>query len=331
MRPNQNSDPEIADGSLSDQSIAGMSIIISVNPNSGSTDRTSLVEDIRQRLVDANFDVDVLTDVTRVVKRAGELSASGKLRTVVSAGGDGTASLLANRLPQGIPLAILPLGTENLLARHLGMSADAKQFVDVIINGRYQKMDAGSANGKLFLVMAGCGFDAHVVEKLHQNRKGHISYWSWFRPVLSTLRRYRYPELQISVERRSDEKGGQEQLETKETLTSTSARWAFIFNAPRYAMNLPLLPEADPYDGALDLCSFRYGGLVRGTVYLVAVVLRKHRQWCETEFCKFRKLTISSNSRVPFQLDGDPGGELPVTIEVLPNYLTLLVPGKQAT
>jgi len=325
MRPNsENPDLELPAGSLS-----GTSIIISVNPNSGSADRTALVDDIRQRLVDANFEVDVLTDVTQVVKRAGQLSDSGKLRTIVSAGGDGTASLLANRLPQGIPMAILPLGTENLLARHLGMSADAGRFVDVIINGRYQKMDAGSANGKLFLVMAGCGFDAHVVEKLHQNRKGHISYWSWFRPVLSTLRRYRYPELQISVERSPVGQGGQDQPEAKEILTNTSARWAFIFNAPRYAMNLPLLPEADPYDGALDLCSFRYGGLLRGAVYLAAVVLRKHRQWCETEFCKFRKLTISSNARVPFQLDGDPGGELPVTIEVLPNYLTLLVPGKQ--
>ena len=258
----QNSDPDFTAGSPSGQSIAGMSIIISVNPNSGSADRTALVEEIRQRLVDASFEVDVLTDVNQVVKRAGQLSESAKLRTIVSAGGDGTASLLANRLPQGIPLAILPLGTENLLARHLGMSADAKQFVDVIINGRYQKMDAGSANGKLFLVMAGCGFDAHVVEKLHQSRKGHISYWSWFRPILSTLRRYRYPELQITVERQPDGLDKHDPSEATEILTNASARWAFIFNAPRYAMNLPLLPEADPYDGALDLCSFRYLSLI---------------------------------------------------------------------
>ena len=129
MRPtSENSDPELPPGSLS-----GTSIIISVNPNSGSTDRTALVDDIRQRLVEANFEVEVLTDVTQVVKRAGQLSDSRKLRTIVSAGGDGTASLLANRLPQGVPMAILPLGTENLLARHLGMSADAKRFVDVII------------------------------------------------------------------------------------------------------------------------------------------------------------------------------------------------------
>ncbi len=325
MRPNsQNSAADVSAGILS-----GTSIVVSVNPNSGSADRTSLIEDIRQRLIGADLQVEVLTDVNQVVARAGELAREGKLRAVVSAGGDGTASLLANRLSQGIPMAILPLGTENLLARHLGMSANVDEFVDVITNGRYQKMDAGSANGKLFLVMAGCGFDAQVVEKLHQQRKGHISYWSWFRPILSTLRRYRYPELQISVEPFSDSQQSPGWRENTETLTNCSARWAFVFNAPRYAMNLPLLPEADPYDGALDLCSFRYGGLLRGMVYLAAVVLRKHRQWCETEFCKFRKLTISSSSRVPFQLDGDPGGELPVTIEVLPDYLTLLVPANQ--
>ena len=321
MRPNsQNSSSELPASDLS-----GKSIVISVNPNSGSIDRTALADDICRRLEESEFSVDVLSDVDQVVTRAGELSESSDLRAVVAAGGDGTASLLANRLPPGLPIAILPLGTENLLARHLGMSADAQRFVDVIVSGRYIKMDAGRANGKLFLVMASCGFDAHVVEKLHQSRKGHISYWSWFRPILSTLRRYRYPELNITVDQ-----GADDQTDASEILTNSSARWAFVFNAPRYAMNLPLLPEADPYDGVLNLCSFRYGGLIRGMVYLAAVLLRKHRQWCKTEFCKFRKLTISSNSRVPFQLDGDPGGELPVTIEVLPDYLTLLVPEKSS-
>lgn len=342
MRPNSpNSDPEFIAGKSSSKSIAGRtktgrkitgrSIVISVNPNSGSADRTTLIEDIRQRLADSNFEVDVLTDVAQVVNRAGQLSESGDLRTVVSAGGDGTASLLANRLPQGTPLTILPLGTENLLARHLGMSADAEQFVDVIVNGQYLEMDAGRANGKLFLVMASCGFDAHVVEKLHQSRKGHISYWSWFRPIISTLRRYRYPELQITVEDQHGEERpapADAPTDAPAPTTKSSARWVFVFNAPRYAMNLPLLPEADPCDGELNLCSFRYGGLLRGIVYLAAVVLGKHRQWCKTEFYKFRKLTIRSNARVPFQLDGDPGGELPVTIEVIPNCLTLLVPGK---
>ena len=322
-----NSDHNSTSGDFSNPSAAQMSVIISVNPNSGSADRTALVKEIAERLVDNDFEVDVLSDVSKVVERSKELAVSGKLRAVVSAGGDGTVSLLANRLPQGTPLAILPLGTENLLARHLGMSSDAERFVDVIANGHYRNMDAGSANGKLFVVMAGCGFDAQVVEKLHQNRKGHISYWSWFHPVLSALRRYRYPELRISVQQYPETQNGRAQSAAAEVTPNSSARWVFVFNAPMYAMNLPLLPEADPCDGVLDLCSFRYGGLLRGVVYLAAVVLRKHRQWCETEFYKFRKMTITSNSRVPFLLDGDPGGELPVTIEVLPNYLTLLVPG----
>ncbi len=303
----------------------GNSVVISVNPNSGSADRTALIRDLQLRLQEAGYEVDVLTNVGQVVKRARQLYDAKNLRVVVAAGGDGTASLLANQLPVGVPLTILPLGTENLLARHLGLSTNVTQFVSLIRNGQYQQMDAGRANGKLFLVMASCGFDAEVVEKLHQNRKGHISYWSWFRPIISSLRRYRYPELQISIDTPANETTSSQ---SAPLTLKASARWLFVFNAPRYAMNLPLLPEADPHDGALDMCSFRYGGVFRGIVYLVAVVLKKHRQWCKTEFGKFRKMTIRSNSRVPFQLDGDPGGELPVTIEVLPEYLTLLVPAE---
>ena len=300
------------------ESNAQQSVVISVNPNSGAADRSALIEETKVKLLTAGFVVDVLSDVDQVVSVATEKSGEGKLRAVVAAGGDGTVSLLANMLPAGVPITILPLGTENLLAKHFGFEANANSLMEVLVKGRYCQMDAGRANGKLFLVMASCGFDANVVEKLHRSRTGHISYWSWLRPIVSSIRRYRYPELRISIDAVNDVGAN-----THQTLTG---RWVFVFNAPRYAMNLPLLPEADPTDGVLNVCSFRHGGLVRGVVYLIAVVLRKHRQWCKTEFRKFRKITIESKTRVPFQLDGDPGGDLPVTIEVIPNYLTILGP-----
>ena len=290
------------------------SIVVSVNPHSGSADRTALIEETERKLTAAGFDVHVLSSLEEVRQRAVAVSEAGQLRAVVAAGGDGTVAMLANLLPFGIPLTILPLGTENLLAKYFGLTTDIDSFVRLMTHGEYRKIDAGRANGKLFLVMASCGFDANVVERLHQRRTGHISYGSWLRPIISSIRRYRYPELKMVASDAND---------AAETF---SGRWVFVFNAPRYAMNLPLLPDADPHDGQLNMCSFRYGGLLRGAYYLAAVLLRKHRQWCETDFCKFRKMTITSDSRVPFQLDGDPGGQLPVTIEVLPDYVTMLVP-----
>ena len=54
--------------------------------------------------------------------------AAGTLRAVVAAGGDGTIRLIAKRTPPGTPLAVLPLGTENLLARYLELTADPQQI-----------------------------------------------------------------------------------------------------------------------------------------------------------------------------------------------------------
>ena len=304
----------------SDQADSLRSIVISVNPHSGLADRTELIEAIERKLTAAGFVVHVLSSLEEVRQRAVSVFEAGQLRAVVAAGGDGTVAMLANLLPFGIPLTILPLGTENLLAKYLELTTDVDSFIELMTHGQYRKIDAGRANGKLFLVMASCGFDANVVERLHQRRTGHISYGSWLRPIISSIRRYRYPELTMVASDASDAS------DTNDATETFSGRWVFVFNAPRYAMNLPLLPDADPHDGQLNMCSFRYGGLLRGAYYLAAVLLRKHRQWCETDFCKFRKMTITSDSRVPFQLDGDPGGQLPVTIEVLPDYVTMLVP-----
>ena len=287
-------------------------VIVSVNPNSGSSDQSQLIARVSEKLRDASFEPIVLTNISEVASESKRLNDAGKLRAVVAAGGDGTVSLLANTIEQNIPLAILPLGTENLLAKYLNLTADPDRLLRLLQNGVEKKLDAGRANGKLFLVMASCGFDASVVEKLHSSRKGHISHLSYFRPIMSSLRRYRYPQLSITID------------DEEKTL---SARWLFLFNVSRYAMNLPIVPDADPCDGLLDMCSFRGQGTLRGIFYLTSVLLRKHRQWCTTEFRKFRKMTIrskDSKAAVPFQLDGDPGGYLPLEIEAVSDYLTVL-------
>lgn len=288
-------------------------VIVSVNPNSGSSSRSDLIQSVSEKLNRSGFHAVVLSDIAEVASQSKRFHDARRLRAVVAAGGDGTVSLLANTIDQGIPLAILPLGTENLLAKHLNLTADPDQLVNLLKNGTEKKLDAGRANGKLFLVMASCGFDANVVEKLHSARTGHISHLSYFRPILSSLRRYQYPQLNITID--DDE-------------TALSASWLFLFNVSRYAMNLPIVPDADPCDGMLDMCSFRGRGNLRGIFYLTSVLLRKHRQWCRTEFRKFRKMTIRSNdidATVPFQLDGDPGGYLPLEIETVSNYLTVLI------
>jgi diacylglycerol kinase family enzyme len=109
-----------------------------------------------------------------------------------------------------------------------------------------------------------------------------------------------------------------------------TARWAFVFNAPRYAMGLPIVETADLMDGQLDFCTFRGGSLLNGLMYLTGVLLRRHRHWRDTHIGRAMRVRIESNEPVPYQLDGDPGGDLPLTIDVLPARVTVLVPREWA-
>ena len=292
-------------------------VVISLNPKSGSTDRRSIVDQLVEELLSRGLDVRLLTDIEEVKSAVAELNEHGKsrLRAVVAAGGDGTVSLLANTLPPHTPIAILPLGTENLLAKYLGLTADATHVAEMIAAGQTVRLDAGRANGQLFLVMASCGFDADVVHRLHSERTGHIHHWSYAKPIMGAIGTYRYPTIRITAD------------EVEKTISS---KWAFVFNVPRYAMNLPIISDADPQDGQLDLCTFKDGNLVRGLFYLSAVLLRQHRSWKHSHILRFKTVRFESDEEVPYQLDGDPGGMLPLTIETIPKFLKVLVSGKWA-
>jgi diacylglycerol kinase family enzyme len=288
-------------------------VVISMNPGSGALDRRSLVDELARELERQGLHVRVLTEINAVQTAVEELRGDDQngLKAVVAAGGDGTVSLLANSLPAQTPLAIFPLGTENLLAKYLNLTTDPKIVAESIMVGRTVRLDAGRANGQLFLVMASCGFDADVVHRLHSERKGHIHHWSYAKPIFGAIGQYRYPKIRIYAD------GKQEPI---------SGKWAFIFNVPRYAMNLPIVVDADPADGRLDLCTFRGGNLIRGLFYLGAVLLRQHRKWKYAHFQRFSHVRIESDEQVPYQLDGDPGGVLPLEIEVIPKYLRVFAP-----
>ena len=309
IEPNQSK--YAADGGVGQLGGMAKTVVVSVNPNSGSSDRRSVVDQLVDELATGGFKTEVLTDIEQVTLMTRKLSASGELRTVVAAGGDGTVGLLANCLPPQTPITILPLGTENLLAKYLGLTADPQVIANAIAGGKTTRLDAGRANGKLFLVMASCGFDADVVHRLHSQRKGHIHHWSYAKPIVDAIGSYRYPKIRIRTDDHS---------------ATITGKWAFIFNVPRYAMNLPIIVDADPRDGQLDLCTFRGGSLVRGLFYLSAVLLRQHRSWTSTHICRFEKVILESDERVPYQLDGDPGGVLPLKIESIPNFLKVIIP-----
>lgn len=293
----------------------GQTVIILTNPTAGASSGALIVGEVKLALEARGFSVLVIAKIDEAAECAKKLFHSGSLRTVVAAGGDGTLALLANHLPPEIPLTMLPLGTENLLAKYFGLTNNIQEVAGIVADGQVLQVDSGVANGKRFLLMASCGFDADVVTRMHQQRTGHIQRSSYAKPIWKSIRKYKYPELLVYPD---------------DYETPIKARWAFMFNFPCYAMGLPIIPWADATDGQFDLCTFRGGNLFNGLIYLAGILLRRHRGWRDTHFENFSRLRIESNGEVPYQLDGDPGGKLPLEISVVPHGLTILLPKNHA-
>jgi diacylglycerol kinase (ATP) len=298
-------------------------VLVSLNPKAGRRSAAARVEEFTQLINRRGFQVRTYTDLAEVSAEANRLHHDGRLRALVGVGGDGTAAELANRTEQGVPLTLLAAGTANLLSKHLGLNGKPEQLCRTIADGRRLRLDAGRANERLFVVMVGCGFDADVVQRVHSHRENnpagaHIGYMSYSKPILKSIRSYGYPELRVYC----DEPGG-----SAGEPPPICGRWVFVCNLPRYGWGLPMAPEAVDDDGLLDLCTFRRGSLISGLWYVTAVQFGGwHRRMSDCVLRRAFKLRVEADEPVPYQLDGDPGGVLPLDVEVLPGRVTVVVP-----
>ena len=231
------------------------------------------------------------------------------LHCVIAAGGDGTLAEVLNRAP-GVPVALLPLGHENLVARHFGITTDIEELTDTIALGRVHRLDLGRAGERTFSLMAGAGFDADVVHRLHRRRRGPVTHSSYALPIARALRNYRFPPITIEID------------DTGERLTGAMV---FLFNLPDYALGLPIAPMANSDDGLLDLCVFRGRGVHHLARHFAAVLGRRQDRLPDFQRRCVRRVRLSADAPVPLQTDGDPAGHLPVTIEILPRAFPLLL------
>jgi diacylglycerol kinase family enzyme len=288
-------------------------VVVLANPRAGAGCSRAHVDELLAGLRERRLEPQVCWD-RQEFSDAVRHEAGGGLRCVVAAGGDGTLVETLNRAP-GQPVALLPVGTENLVARFLKIDRSGEKLAQIIAAGAYRRLDLGRAEvgagvSRVFCLMAGAGFDADVVHRLHRRRHGHIDKASYVWPIIQALRRYPYPLMDV------------EDLDSGE-------RWrgaqVFVFNLPQYAVGLPLAPEARGNDGRLNLCVFERPGIANLFRYVTSVLRGRRDKIRDFHHRFIRRVRLSAAQPVRLQTDGDPAGSLPVTIDVIPAALTLLV------
>jgi diacylglycerol kinase (ATP) len=287
------------------------SILISANPRSGASSGLELTKALALALDRSGWQSEWFTDPNAMARRAGQLRAEGRLRTVVAAGGDGTASLVLSLIPQGVPLTLFPIGSENLLAKFFGIARDIDQAVRCIRDCETVPLDLFYANQRLTLLVSSVGFDAEVVRQVHSRRQSHVDRWQYRWAILRTMATYTWPRLRVSTRNPSgewEERG--------------LCNWVFAFNVPKYAANLAIIEDGACDDGQLEIGMFRGGKLCRGLWHYLQVARRAHHR--SPDWSRLRASAVrievdacarkAGTDEVSYQVDGDWGGLLPLEI-----------------
>jgi diacylglycerol kinase family enzyme len=186
---------------------------------------------------------------------------------VLACGGDGTVTASATGLAgTGVPLAVIPLGTGNLLARNLGLPIDLDEALTVALTGRDRPLDTGLANGSLFLTMAGLGLDAKMLEGTSEPVKKRFG---WLAYVLAAVRHLRDRPMRVRLH---DGSGPP---------VRRRASGIIVGNVGALQGGLALLPDAQPDDGQLDVVVLTARGLTGwlagGSPARHAAAVRYHR------------------------------------------------------
>ncbi|MCU1692791.1 MAG: diacylglycerol kinase catalytic region [Frankiales bacterium] len=232
---------------------------------------------------------------------------------VVVAGGDGTVRSVVTALTgTGVPLALLPSGTGNLLARNLGIPLEVEQAAAVAATGQDRAVDVGRlADGECFAVMAGTGFDAAMLAGAPHAAKAWLG-WSAY--VLSGLKQLRGPGVDVEVE-------------VDGVVLARTVRGVLVANVGELQGGIRLLPMADPADGLLDVALLAPVGL-RDWLHLGRRVWSGQEPAGEVlEVLQGRRVVVRTSSPQPVQYDGDlVRGAPALSAEVVPGGLLVRVP-----
>ncbi len=290
-----------------------MKVRIIANPISGGGRGKATAQTLQALLSDTLGDVELV--LTQKAGDAAEEAGRPGADCIVAVGGDGTINEIANGLRDAATtLAILPMGTANVVARELGIPRDPRAVAEMIVEHRVREMDVGVTEGKRFLLGAGAGIDAAVAQRVSERRGRSSSYLKWVGPIVSTAFTYAYPEIRVVVD-------GKE--------VSGTAQYAIVGNCRYSAGVFVATPKAKIDDGLLDVCLMHNLNPLR----LAGLALQlRHARFLERDDVvyvqgKHVELTPASDDPVPLQIDGDPAGYIPAQFRVAPKALRMVVPG----
>lgn len=230
---------------------------------------------------------------------------------VLVLGGDGTINEAANGLiPSRVPLGVLPGGTANVLCNELGLGNRIEAAVERLGRCVESRIAVGRVCGpsepRSFLMMGGVGLDASIVHKVNPRWKaktGKLAYWA-----------AGFGEFFRSVEQFQVRVNGEQQ----------QCGFALVSRVRNYGGDLEIAGGASLLRDDFEVVLFHGSNPMRYSAYMTAVLFRQVQAMPGVKTVRARRIEFSGGAHLQF--DGEYGGRLPASFEIVPDALTLLMP-----
>lgn len=298
------------------------------NPTSGRRRhrRFAEIEQAARILKDAGIRTELApTSSPLAAKDIARLAVNQRRGMIIACGGDGTVNEVLNGMAgSDVPLALLPAGTANILAKELGIPWDIPHAARLIPDGVVKRVAVGVAlapegknrpeippEGRFFLCVGGAGPDGAIVNGVHSGLKkqaGILAYWA---EGLRQLFKYDFPLLKV----RSNGK-------------EVRASIVVVGRTANYGGPFKITTGASLFENSFEFLTNSATSRFRYLICLPALWLGKLRQLDGIEAWKADEAICESagTQLVYAQVDGEPIGPLPLAFRIWPNALSLVVP-----
>jgi YegS/Rv2252/BmrU family lipid kinase len=283
-----------------------MKIKFIINPISGTGKQKGIEEYITKHF--ENFEI-IHTQKTGDATRISKEAVIEKIDAVIAVGGDGTVNeCIKGLINTNTALGVIPCGSGNGFAYHIGMERTIEKAVKQLKNTRIEVIDSCTANGVPFVNVSGIGFDAHIANLfLTLTERGFVNY------VKLVLRELSYKAKEYTINYNNIER-------------KVTAYMIAFANASQYGNDAKISPMADFQDGLLDFVILKEFPKWKIPFFILKVVLGKAHLSKYVEIIQCDKMTITGEDTF-LHLDGEPfKSSNPIEVALLPKSLKILMP-----
>jgi diacylglycerol kinase (ATP) len=296
------------------------------NPNAGDggKGRSRLLDEARRIFSLHGIDTDIAetTGPGHATQIAQQATLEGR-QLVIACGGDGTLNEIVNGLAaphngHRVPLALLPGGTANILAKEINLPWDIPSAAEKLVRGEVKEIALGLATPlnepgkkKYFLSVAGAGPDGMIVYSLDLDLKARIGILAYWYQGAREVLRYKFPRFRLTTPGES--------LEVSLVIAGRTKNYGGPFK---------ITTEADLYKDRFEIMALSTRSGFQYLKYLPTLWLGKLRKTEGVFFFKSDSILCEPLDENPIyaQIDGEPLARLPVRFEIVPRALHLLVP-----